>query len=133
MSVRGKQSWFRRVAFAGAVLATAAFSLGEASLPAAAQYYPEAMGAMADIQATDTAVSVSILSLLRLTAIPIIGVGHGSAWAGAGAAGGAAVSTDAVSTGAVSAGAVSLAAAFTAAALLVEASMVVVAAGIANS
>jgi len=40
MFVRATQSWFRRVAFAGAVLATAGFAIGGAPRPAAAQYYP---------------------------------------------------------------------------------------------
>jgi hypothetical protein len=39
MSVCGMPSWFRRVAFAGAVLATATLSLGATPQPAAAQYY----------------------------------------------------------------------------------------------
>ena len=40
MSVRATQDWFRRVAFAGAVLATAVLTLGATPQPAAAQYYP---------------------------------------------------------------------------------------------
>ena len=39
MFVRAKQNWFRRVAFAGAVLATAVLTLGATLQPAAAQYY----------------------------------------------------------------------------------------------
>jgi hypothetical protein len=39
MSVCGKPSWFRRVAFAAAVLATASLTLGAMPRPAAAQYY----------------------------------------------------------------------------------------------
>jgi len=42
MSVRAKQSWFRRVALAGAILASAALTLGAMPRPAAAQYYPNA-------------------------------------------------------------------------------------------
>src|SRR5438045_889131 len=39
MFVRAKQNWFRRIAFAGAVLATAALCIGTTPWPAAAQYY----------------------------------------------------------------------------------------------
>jgi hypothetical protein len=39
MSVRARHSWFRRVAFAGAVLATAVLALGATPQPVAAQYY----------------------------------------------------------------------------------------------
>ena len=40
MFVRAKQNWFRRVAFAGAVLATAALTLGATLQSTQAQYYP---------------------------------------------------------------------------------------------
>jgi hypothetical protein len=39
MSARAKQSWFRRVALAGAILASAVLTLGAMPGPAAAQYY----------------------------------------------------------------------------------------------
>ena len=42
MFVRAKQNWFRRTAFAGAVLASAVITLGATPQPAAAQYYPAA-------------------------------------------------------------------------------------------
>ena len=39
MSARAKQRWFRRVALAGAILASAVLTLGAMPRPAAAQYY----------------------------------------------------------------------------------------------
>src|SRR2546429_7923080 len=42
MSLRAKQGWLRRAALAGAIIATAAFTLGATPRPASAQYYPAA-------------------------------------------------------------------------------------------
>ena len=77
MFVRAKQNWFRRVAFAGAVLATAVVTLGATPQPAAAQYYRHGIPRLwIWLSGYPYPILSVLLSLLRLR-LPLVGLAVG--------------------------------------------------------